>query len=88
MIKKMKSLKKKALKSILGFQGMFSMKFLVAWTKTHNFRAWLNQVDKKVSFHSAQSGFCNNITIHYENGDVYSGNLVNGLRRGIGVYVE
>ena len=28
------------------------------------------------------------MTIYYENGDYYQGNLLNGMKRGIGVYYE
>lgn len=51
-IKKVKSIKKKALKSIFGYQSMFNIKFLVAWTKTHNFKRWVTTVDKKVAYFS------------------------------------
>lgn len=49
-VKKIKKIKKKAVKSILGYQGMFNVKFLVAWTKTHNFKNWVRNVDKKIAY--------------------------------------
>ena len=48
-LKKLNSFKKKALRSILGHHNIFNLKFLVAWSKTNNFKNWLINHDKKIS---------------------------------------
>ena len=49
--------KKEAVKSILGYQGMYNIKFLTAWTLTDNFKIWLKECDKTICNLSPQSGF-------------------------------
>lgn len=87
-LKKINSLKKKAIKSILEYNGMFNIKFILAWSKTNNFQCWLKNFDKNICALSPQSGATPNALIYYENGDYYQGHIINGERRGVGLYYE
>lgn len=59
------------MKQILGYEGMFNIKFLSTWTNTHNFKIWNILVDKNLANFSPLVGFVSNVTIYYENGDYY-----------------
>ena len=87
-MKKLNHLKKKALKSILEYNSMFNIKFLLAWTKTYNFSIWQKSFYPKICALSPQSGFYQTVKICYENGDYYEGNFVNGIRSGTGKKFE
>lgn len=56
----MNKLKKKAIKSILESNGMFNLRFIVYWTKTMNFKIWMQTADPKVYAISSQSYLCEN----------------------------
>ncbi|CDW75236.1 UNKNOWN [Stylonychia lemnae] len=87
-LKKINTLRKKAVKSILEYNGMFSLKFYLAWTQTEAFQFWIKNFDSNICALSCQSGSVHNTFIHYENGDYYCGQMYNGVRKGMGQYYE
>ncbi len=77
---------KKTLKNIL--EKAPNIEFLCAWTDTLNFKFWFNQVDKHLYLRSEYVKQTDNITIYFENGDVFQGILSFGQKNGFGVLTE
>ena len=77
---------KKTLKSIL--EKAPKIEFLCAWIETVNFKLWFNQVDKNLFLRSEYVKHSENLTIFYENGDIFTGNLSFGQKHGFGVITE
>ncbi len=48
-LKKLNSLRKKAIKQILEYNGMFNLKFLLAWSKTINFQFWMREFNFNIA---------------------------------------
>ena len=90
-LKKAKKSRDKALKDVFAFEGRFNLKFLAQWSQTHNFRHWLethdNQLLAALSPQSPKDEEAT-LTIHYENGDYYKGQIVHGRREGHGFYYD
>lgn len=66
----------------------FDMKFLTAWSGTVNFKCWVVAHDQRIANLSDTCGRSPNNTVYYDNGDIYSGGLLNGKRHGEGMQAE
>ncbi len=64
------------------------MHFIGQWTKTINYKIWLNLQDKNICLRSKLVKYANSISIHYENGDIYTGSVSLGMKSGYGVLNE
>jgi hypothetical protein len=81
---RMKQLKK-AVKKVLG---SFKMKLISQWIQTLNFKFWFNQHNKNLCLRSSYVKEASNLTIIYENGDVFTGSISRGKKHGFGVFSE
>lgn len=71
----------------------FRMSFLYRWSSTYNFNQWMHTYPTTLT---ALSSFSSNINtdftsktkIYYENGDVYTGTVVEGKRQDQGILEE
>ena len=66
----------------------YNLDFVGNWTKTTNFKIWMNSHDKNLCLRSPFIKQASNIIIHYENGDTYTGSLSRGKKNGYGVLNE
>ena len=80
--------KKKIEKSVKKILSSHNIDFICRWTQTSNFKIWSQSYDKSLCFRSPSVKNANNVTITYDNGDVYTGSLCRGLRSGFGIYSE
>lgn len=85
MVSNLKILKK-TLKSVLDKAP--NIEFLCAWIETINFKIWFNQVDKSLFLRSEYVKHTENLTIFYENGDLFTGNLSFGEKHGFGAMTD
>ena len=60
----------------------YNIDWILEWSKTPNFAFWVNSHAKNVANRSLNASSTDNNLIVYENGDIYYGSLVNGLREG------
>jgi hypothetical protein len=86
--KKKKEHDKNISKSIKKVLSAYSIHFISAWTKSINFKFWVNQHDKSLCLRSTYVKQASNITFVYDNGDVYVGSLSRGKKTGHGVLNE
>ena len=76
-------------KSIIKCLKKYNMKWLLAWSKTNNFRYWLKNHDENIMNRSKNSTeLVEKDVIILESGDIYVGNTVMGLRNGNGVLYD
>lgn len=83
ILKENEKITKKTIKKILND---YNIDFIYHWTKTTNFSIWLNEYDPNLSARAMFVKKSDNVTIEYENGDVYTGSLSLGKKSGNGVY--
>lgn len=76
----------KTLKSIL--EKTSNVEFLCEWIETTNFKLWFSQCDKNLHLRSEYVKRTENITVYYENGDIFTGNLNFGLKNGFGILTD
>ena len=69
-------------------QGIYNKDFIFNWLQTQNCKAWIHEHDKTLGYRSEYVKQANDVTIYYENGDVYNGSLKMGKRNGNGSYRE
>lgn len=62
--------------------------FLVCWSNTRNFKTWLEEHPSDLAGRSSFANYIRKAVIHYENGDVFVGELNNGKRQGVGILEE
>ena len=60
----------------------YNIDWILEWSKTSNFAYWVNSYSKNIANRSVNAGPTENNMIVYENGDIYYGSLLNGLREG------
>lgn len=66
----------------------YNKDFIFNWLQTQNCKTWLHEHDKNLGYKSEYVKHANDVTIYYENGDVYNGSLKMGKRNGNGSYRE
>ena len=66
----------------------YNKDFIFNWLQTQNCKAWIHEHDKTLGYRSEYVKQANDVTIYYENGDVYNGSLKMGKRNGNGSYRE
>lgn len=84
----MNPLKVKSIRSYEKYLSGLRKAFLVAWSNTHNFKTWLEEHPTYLAARSSFAKYIRKAVIHYENGDVYVGELNNGKRHGTGILEE
>ena len=60
----------------------YNIDWILEWSKTSNFAYWINSYSANIKNRSVNAGPTENNMIVYENGDIYYGSLLNGLREG------
>lgn len=75
----------KLLKKILN---NYNIDFLNLWSQTHNFQQFIIKHNPNISFRSVYVKYASNVSILYENGDSYLGEVSYGKKNGIGTLVE
>jgi hypothetical protein len=81
-----KIIEKKTAKAIKKIINPYNLDFMLQWVKTTNFQIWQKFHDKNICFRSPYVREALNIHITYENGDMYTGNLMKGKKQGFGIF--
>jgi len=66
----------------------YGIDWLLEWTKTPNFLFWLNNHNSQLHERSPNFGYTDNHFILSENGDIYVGEMVYGMKHGRGIFLE
>jgi hypothetical protein len=83
--KELDKYKNKAVKKVLSG---YNIEFICNWLNTLNFKFWISSHDQSLCLRSYFVKQASNITICYDNGDVYTGSLSRGKKNGFGVLNE
>ena len=79
------------MKEILTIESRYDLKFVHHWTKTANFRFWVQNHTTQILAALSPQFPCEEevyVEIYYETGDLYKGNLLSGKRHGAGYYLD
>lgn len=58
----------------------YEIYFLIEWSKTINFRIWWSEHYSNIRCQWEYSGYFDNVTIFYENGNIYNGAMYKGKK--------
>lgn len=64
----------------------FQLKFILEFTKTQNFKIWLNSFSPNISCLNPLHPFEDNVQFAWDNGDYYKGGMKGGKKQGKGTH--
>ena len=83
--KQKKTIEKRNNKIIKKILSSYNIDFISQWIKTLNFKLWNFDHNKDIYLRSYYIKKSHNISINYENGDLYNGSFSSGKRNGFGI---
>lgn len=83
-----KEYEKRKTKTVKKILSSYNLDFIQNWINTYNFKFWLISHEKNLFMRSTYVKLIKNISIVYENGDIYNGSMSRGKKHGFGVFNE